>query len=251
VAAALADELKLPLPALPWHAHRDRLVELATTLALAAGTLGKIARDLALHAQTEVGELEEPPGHGRGGSSSMPHKRNPVAAAVALAAAARAPGLAATMLAAMVQEDERGLGGWQAEWETLPELARVVGGALVHLTDAMGGLRVDAARMATNLEATRGLVYAEQVEMALAARTGRASARRLVEAACDRARSEALHLREVLAADAEVARHLKAAELEALFDARRALGVAERFVDRVLVGGSVPGEHGRKRESPR
>jgi 3-carboxy-cis,cis-muconate cycloisomerase len=184
VAAALAEELKLPLPDLPWHAHRDRLAEVATTLGLLAGTLGKLARDVALHTQTEVAEVFEPAGEGRGGSSSMAHKRNPISSAVVLAAAARVPGLVATMLGAMVQEDERGLGGWQAEWETLPEL---VGGALHHVTDTMAGLRVDVARMAANLDATRGLVLAEAAEVALAPRTGRAAARRTVEAACRRA----------------------------------------------------------------
>ena len=110
VAAGVALELKLPLPELPWHAQRDRVAEVVTTLGLCAGTLGKIARDVSLHSQTEVAELFEPEAEGRGGSSSLPHKRNPVASAAALAAATRVPGLVASALAAMVQEDERGLG---------------------------------------------------------------------------------------------------------------------------------------------
>ena len=115
---------KLSVPVLPWHAHRDRLAGLACALGVATGTLGKIARDLALLAQTEVAEAHERPADA-GGSSTMPHKRNPVRAAVALAAAVRAPGLVATMLSAMPQEHERGLGGWQAEWDALPELVGV------------------------------------------------------------------------------------------------------------------------------
>ena len=107
---------------MPWHSHRDRMAEIATTLGLLTGTLGKIARDISLHTQTEIGELREPAQAGRGISSTMPHKRNPVAAAVILSAATRVPGLVSTMLSAMVQEDERGLGGWHAEWETLPEI---------------------------------------------------------------------------------------------------------------------------------
>jgi 3-carboxy-cis,cis-muconate cycloisomerase len=234
VAAELADDLNLSLPDVAWHAHRDRLAEVATTLGLAAGTLGKIARDVALHAQTEVGELAEPEGEGRGGSSTLPHKQNPVASAVALAAATRIPGLVASMLAAMVQEDERGLGGWHAEWEVLPEIVSLFGGALHHVTEAAAGLRVDAARMEANLEATRGLVFAEAVQMALAVRTGRAAAQRLVESACARARAEGRHLRDVLAADPEAARLLRGDELQQLFDPRRGLGVAEALVDRVL-----------------
>jgi 3-carboxy-cis,cis-muconate cycloisomerase len=234
VAAALAEELELPLPDLPWHAHRDRMAEVATTLGLCTGSLGKIARDLSLHAQTEIGELAEPGAPGRGGSSTMPHKRNPVASAVVLAAAGRVPGLVATMLGAMVQEEERGLGGWHAEWETLPELVGLCGGALHHLTDAVAGLRVDTTRMAANLEATGGLIYAEAVQMALAEATGRGQAQRLVAAACDRARAEGRHLRDVLAADTGVTEHLAPADLARLFDPRKSLGVADSLIDRVL-----------------
>ena len=234
VAKALSEELELPLPDLPWHAHRDRPAEVATALGLLAGTLGKIARDVALHAQTEIAELGEPLAEGRGGSSSMPHKQNPVSSAVTLAAATRVPGLVAAMLAAMVQEDERGLGGWHVEWETLPEIVTLVGGALEHMMRVMEGLRVDAARMSANLEASRGLVFAEAAETALAARVGRAEARRLVEAACRRVQAQGFHLREALAADPEIARQLPPVELAGLFDARRQLGVADRLIDRAL-----------------
>jgi 3-carboxy-cis,cis-muconate cycloisomerase len=234
VAAALAEDLRLGLPDVPWHSHRDRVAEVATTLGLLAGTLGKIARDLALHAQTEVAEAFEPTAEGRGGSSTMPHKRNPVAAAVALAAAARVPGLVSSLLGAMVQEHERGLGGWPAEWETLPDLVGLCGGALHHLTEALCGLRVDVARMAANLEATEGLVYAEAAQMALAVHTGRAEARRIVEAACERARTEERHLHDVLADDPQARAHLPPAELDRLFDARWQHGQAEALIDRVL-----------------
>jgi 3-carboxy-cis,cis-muconate cycloisomerase len=234
VASALANELRLPLPDVAWHTQRDRVALVATTFGILVGTLGKIARDLALHAQTDVGELGEPLADGRGGSSTMPHKRNPVAAAVALAAATRAPGLVATMLAAMVQEDERGLGGWHAEWETLPELVSLAAGALHHLADAVAGLRVDPARMAANLEMSRGLVFAEAVQMAVAEKTGRPLAQRLLEAASSRAQAESRPLREVLAADPTVARHVSPEELDRLFDVRRYVAAAEPLVDRVL-----------------
>jgi 3-carboxy-cis,cis-muconate cycloisomerase len=234
VAAALAADLRLPLPDIAWHSHRDRLAEVATTFGLLAGSLGKIARDVALHSQTEVAELSEPVAEGRGGSSTMPHKQNPVSAAVVLAAAARAPGLVATMLGAMIQEDERGLGGWHAEWETLPELVSLTAGALHHLTETMAGLRVDPARMAANLEATGGLVFAEAVQMAVAEKTGRAAAQRLLEAACRRAQAERRHLREVLADDPTVGRHVSPEELERLLDPGRYIAPADALVERVL-----------------
>ena len=132
MAHALASELEVRRSQLPWHAHRDRLAEVATTLGLLVGTLGKIARDISLMSQTEVGEALEPSAPGRGGSSTLPHKRNPVGCAVVLAAAIRVPALVSTMLAAMVQEHERGLGGWHAEWETLPEICLLAAGALSH-----------------------------------------------------------------------------------------------------------------------
>src|SRR4029077_3069882 len=122
VAAALARDFTLELPELPWHSHRDRLAEVAPSLGLLVGSLGKIARDISLMSQTEIDEVVEPSGPGRGGSSTMPHKRNPVGSAVILAAALRVPALVSTVLTAMVQEHERGMGGWHAEWETLPEI---------------------------------------------------------------------------------------------------------------------------------
>jgi 3-carboxy-cis,cis-muconate cycloisomerase len=234
VAQVLARELGLPLPAAPWHAHRDRLAEVATFLGLLAGTLGKIGRDLSLLAQTEVAEAFEPAAEGRGGSSAMPHKRNPVAAAVLLAAAARAPGLVATMLAAMVQEHERGLGGWHAEWETLPELCTLVAGAVAVAAEAIAGLEVDAARMRANLDASRGQIFSEAAAMALAARIGRPQAREVVERASRRAATAGRPLREMLAEEPLAARHLTSAELDRIFDPAQGLGEATAFVDRVL-----------------
>lgn len=234
VADALGAELRLTVPNLPWHGHRDRVVEVATTLGLCTGTLGKIARDISLLSQTEVAEVFEPAVEGRGGSSTLPHKRNPVAAAIVLTAATRVPGLVSSMLTAMVQEQERGLGGWHAEWEVMPELIGLAGGALHHLTETMAGLEVDANRMRKNLDATNGLIFAEAVQMALGKVVGRMAAHELVEAACKRAEEKNRNLREVLADDAEVMRHLKAQDLERLFDARQYLGVSDGLIERVI-----------------
>jgi 3-carboxy-cis,cis-muconate cycloisomerase len=234
VAAALAGELELGLPDLPWHGQRDRFAELGALLGLITGTLGKIARDLSLLMQTEVGEAFEQAGAGRGGSSTMPHKRNPVTAAAVLAAAARAPGLVATLMAGMVQEHERGLGGWHAEWIVLPELVILTAGALDQTADAIAGLELDPARMRANLELTNGLVMAEAVTMALGAALGRLEAHHLVEAACRRAVAERRHLRDVLADEPAIATRLDAAALDRLFDPTGYLGVADSFIDRVL-----------------
>jgi 3-carboxy-cis,cis-muconate cycloisomerase len=240
VAAALAKALGLDLPDLPWHGHRDRLVDVAAALGLLVGVLGKMARDLSLLMQTEVAEAFEPAGQGRGGSSTMPHKRNPIACAVALAAAARVPNLVATLLAAMPQEQERGLGGWHAEWETLPEIFLLAAGALHHMADAIAGLAIDATRMRANIDATRGLVMAEAVTMALAERIGKHEAHDLVESACRRALAEGAHLRDVLARDPTVMAQLTPAALDRLFAPESYLGMAERFVQRVLAARTPP-----------
>jgi 3-carboxy-cis,cis-muconate cycloisomerase len=234
VAEGLAAELRLGLPAMPWHSQRDRIAEVATTLGLCIGSLGKMARDISLHMQTEIAEVLEPAGEGRGGSSTMPHKRNPVSAAVVLSAATRVPGLVSTMLSAMVQEDERGLGNWQAEWETLPEIFRLTAGALHQMATIVPHLEVDTARMKRNLEATQGLMFSEGVAVAMASHIGKSSARKLVEAASLEARKSGKHLREVLAQDRTVSDHLTAAELDRLFEPENYLGIAEELVDRVI-----------------
>jgi 3-carboxy-cis,cis-muconate cycloisomerase len=234
VADALAKELKLALPSVAWHSQRDRFAELATTMGLLTGTLGKIARDISLHGQTEIGELREAAAGGRGGSSSMPHKQNPVSCAVILAAAVRVPGLVSTMLSAMVQEDERGLGGWHAEWETLPDILRLSAGGLHHLGVALPGLEVDAKRMENNLEITRGLIYAEAVTIALAAKIGKKEARQVVEQACAKTNSSQEHLRDVLLKTQREGELFSAEEISRLFDARTQLGNSNAAIDLVL-----------------
>ena len=234
VSEALAEELQLALPDQPWHTQRDRLVEFASLLGLIAGSLGKLGRDLSLLMQTDVAEVFEPSAAGKGGSSTMPHKRNPVGAAVLIAAATRAPGLVATLFAAMPQEHERSLGLWHAEWQTLPELCGLVSGALQQALLAVPGLEVDVARMRSNLELTRGLVLAEAVSIALAQRIGRDTAHHLIEQCCRQAIAEQRHLREVLGEQAEVCAQLSAAELDRLLDPGHYLGQAQRWVARAL-----------------
>ena len=234
VADKLAQELDLPLPDAPWHTHRDRIAEAASVFAILAGTCGKIARDLQLMMQTDVAEAFEPSGEGRGGSSTMPHKRNPVAAATALAAATMAPGLAATIFAAQVQDHERSAGPWHAEWPTLPMLLLVTSGALAATVDIAEGLEVDAARMRVNLEATHGLIMAEAVTMALAETIGKSEAHHLIEAASKKAVADKKHLHDVLANDPKVAAHLSADRLTKLFEPMAYQGVSQALIDRLL-----------------
>lgn len=234
VTTALAAELRLRTPAIPWHTQRDRFCEVATTLGLLVATLGKFARDLSLLSQSEVGEAFEPAAAGRGGSSTLPHKRNPVSAAIALSAAIRVPNLVATMLAAAVQEHERGLGNWPAEWESLPQILLLAAGALDATAHAIEGLDVDAARMRANLDLLRGLPLAEAVQMALAPALGRDVAHAIVSAASRAAAAQGRHLRDVLAGDARVTAVLDATALDALFDPAGYLGSTQRYIDAVL-----------------
>ncbi len=234
VAEKLAQELDLPLPDAPWHTHRDRFAEAASVLAIIAGTCGKIARDVSLLMQTDVGEAFEPSGEGRGGSSTMPHKRNPVAAASALGAATMAPGLAATMFAAQVQDHERSAGPWHAEWPTLPSLLLVTSGALAAIVDIAEGLEVDVARMRANLDTTRGLIMAESVTFALAEKLGKSEAHHLVEAASKKAVAEKKALHDVLAGDPRVTQQLDAKRLADLFEPMSYQGVSQAMIDRLL-----------------
>jgi 3-carboxy-cis,cis-muconate cycloisomerase len=234
VAEALAGELGLTLPALPWHTQRDRVTETGTVLGLLIASYGKLARDISLLMQNEISEVCEPSAQDRGGSSSMPQKRNPVGCAIALAAAVRAPGLVSTLLSAAVQEHERGLGGWHAEWEPLPELFRCAAAASHALADVLEGLHVDTARMRANLERSAGQAFAEQVALALAEHLGKAAAHALVRTLSQQAQQAGRHLREELGASAEVRAHLDEAALDALFDPAQALGSARNFVDRAL-----------------
>jgi 3-carboxy-cis,cis-muconate cycloisomerase len=245
VSNKLAVELKLPLPDAPWHSHRDRLGDVASAFAILAGTCGKIARDVSLLMQTEIGEVSEPAAAGRGGSSTMPHKRNPVACAAALACAQIAPHLAASILSAEIQEHERSAGNWAAEWPTFPALALVTSGALSSVVDIAEGLQVDAERMRDNLDITRGLIMAEAVSMKLAEKIGKAEAHKLVEDASKKAAAGKRELKDILLADKAVTAKMKAAEIEKLFDPKNYIGVAQIFIDRLLAA-TKAGKKSRK-----
>ncbi|MED7668819.1 3-carboxy-cis,cis-muconate cycloisomerase [Pseudomonas moraviensis subsp. stanleyae] len=234
IAEALAEELQLTLPEQPWHTQRDRIVEFGAVLGLIAGSLGKFGRDISLLMQTEAAEVFEPAAPGKGGSSTMPHKRNPVGAAVLIGAATRVPGLVSTLFSAMPQEHERSLGLWHAEWETLPEICCLVSGSLQQARLLADGLEVDAARMARNLELTQGLVLAEAVSIVLAQRVGRDTAHHLLEQCCKRAVAEQRHLRAVLADEPQVTAELSGAELDDLLDPAHYLGQAQGWVERAV-----------------
>ncbi len=183
VRAALATELQLQNADAPWHAHRDRLAAVICGCGIYTGSLAKMARDVSLLMQGEVGEVAEPGGDGRGGSSTMPHKRNPTGCSLTLAAAHRVPGLVAGFLFGMAQEHERGAGGWQAEWATIARVIEDTGLALASMTEVAEGLTVDASRMRANLDATGGLIFAERAMMLLGPRMGRDAAHKLLEEA--------------------------------------------------------------------
>lgn len=186
-----------------WHSHRDEFLAFASSIAILVGAIGKIARDVALLSQAEVGEmLESAPQKGVGGSSAMPHKRNPVSCLQAIAAATRAPGLMATLLHAAGQEHERAIGGWQGELATFPELVDLLGSAIDALERIAGGLVVNAARMRENLDALQGLVFSERLSRVLMQTMDRASAQSQVDDWCTKAVASGRNLKEVAAAAA-------------------------------------------------
>jgi 3-carboxy-cis,cis-muconate cycloisomerase len=233
VAAGIASRLGLADPGLPWHTVRVRPARLASACAIALGVLGKLGRDVVLLAQTEVAEVHEG-GEGRGGSSTMPHKRNPVGAVGLVACAARAPGLAATVLGAMGHEHERAAGAWQAEWETLPELLRLTGSAAAIARKLLDGLEVDFAKMREDMDLTGGLVMSESVAAALAPSLGRADAQELVEDAAKRAVRDGRPFRDVLLELPEVAEGPGADGLDAALDPAGYLGMTGELIDRAL-----------------
>ena len=239
VMEALAAELGLAAPVVPWHVCRDAVTEAVGFLGLLCGSLAKIATDIILLAQTEVGEVAEPYVHGRGQSSTMPQKRNPIASEYILAASRNVQAQVIVMQGAMAQDHERATGPWQAEALALPQAFVLTHGALLHARAIAEGLVVDAERMRANLDISRGLIVSEAVMMGLAPVLGRGEAHHIVKHACDLALAERISLADALERDPAVASRLDRAAIESLIDPRNYLGAAGTFVDRFLAAASA------------
>ena len=234
VAETMSKILNLSTPSVSWHTQRDRIVEMATTLGILSGTLGKIAKDVVLMMQTEVAEVFEGAAEGKGGSSTMPHKRNPVTSTAIIANAQRVPNLVATMLSSMGHEHERSAGIWHSEWAVLPEIVMLTAGSLERCIELIGSLEVDSARMLQNIETTNGLIFAENVSLALAVKIGKADAHHLVEQACKTAVVEKKHLKDILEKNEIVNQNIPPSVLNDLFDPKNSIGLSEALIDNVL-----------------
>lgn len=251
VAEQLARELALQCPDAPWHTHRDRLAELVCAFGVMTGSLAKIARDISLMMQGEVGEAAESDSAGRGGSSTMPHKRNPIGCAITIAAGHRVPGLVSSYLSSMVQEHERSVGGIQSEWSTITAIVQSIGVAAASIAEIASGLTVDPERMTQNIAATQGTIFAEKAVMLLTAKIGRESAHRLLEQASRQAALEKRSLAKILAEMPDVTKHLDRDSLRQLDDPQNYLGSAEVLRQRLVhsssespVSKSAPGKSG-------
>jgi 3-carboxy-cis,cis-muconate cycloisomerase len=230
--------------AAPWHTQRDQLAMLICACGVLTGSLGKMARDISLLMQHEVGEASEPGGDGRGGSSTMPNKRNPTACSLTLAAAHRVPGLVASFLSAMLQEHERGVGGWQAEWPIIAAAVQSTGVAIASMAEVAEGLSVDVQKMRLNIDNTNGTIFAERAMMLLGAKLGRDVAHKVVEAAVRKSVKEGRHLAAVLAETPEVTAHFSHADLKHLETPEEYLGSAEAF-RKALASGADREDAGR------
>lgn len=234
VLGEFARELGLAEPTVPWHADRTSIAEVGGALSLVAGALGKIALDVILMAQTEVGEVAEPAGAGRGGSSTLPHKRNPVLSVTAAANARRVQALAQTLYGAMVGEHERAAGAWHSEWEALSSALALTGGTAAAVREVTEGLEVHPEKMRQNLDETGGMLLAENVTTVVADRLGRLEAHELVREAARRAAEGGEPLREELLAEPILRERLSAAEIDAALDPAGYLGSVGTFIERAL-----------------
>jgi 3-carboxy-cis,cis-muconate cycloisomerase len=231
---ALCEELGLGVPVSTWHVARDGFAEAINFLALVTGSLGKVALDIMMMASTEFGEVYEPFVKGRGASSTMPQKRNPISSELMLAASKGVRQHAGLMLDAMVQDFERATGPWHAEWMAIPESFVLTAGSLNQAKFALGGLIVDEKKMADNLDISRGLIVAEAVMMGLAPDLGRQEAHDVVYDACRVANDKGMTLADALSADSRVSARIDRATIERLTSPKNYLGLAPEMVDRVL-----------------
>jgi 3-carboxy-cis,cis-muconate cycloisomerase len=236
IVQALAKELDLALPEAPWHTQRDRLAAVVCSCGIYTGSVAKMAKDVSLLMQGEVAEAFEPGGDGRGGSSTMPHKHNPIACSLALAAGGRIPGLVANYLFGMAQEHERAVGGWHAESATIAQVVQNTGLAVTSMAEVAAGLEVDDGRMRENIEKTCGVVFAERAMILLGASLGRDIAHELLEDAVQQSMQEKKKLTEILAAIPQVTNVLSASEIQNLDDPKEYLGAAEVFRKQLLAG---------------
>jgi 3-carboxy-cis,cis-muconate cycloisomerase len=234
VSRILAGKLGLVLPEASWHTHRDRWASLICACGVLTGSLGKMARDISLLMQNEVDEAAEPGGDGRGGSSTMPHKRNPIACSLTLAAAHRVPGLVASYLSAMVQEHERAVGGWQAEWPIMSQVIAATGLALASMAEVAEGLSLNVHNMRANIEKTNGAIFAERAMILLGSKLGRDTAHKILETATKKCIAENRHLADVLAEIPEVTNLLDQATLDELEVPEKYLGSADQFRQALL-----------------
>jgi len=234
VVRGLATDLDLPEPVVPWHTARARVVELATVLGIAAGVAGKVALDVVLLAQTEVAEVTERAAPGRGASSTLPQKHNPVEAIEILAAVRSINAQVAGLQSAMLAEHERAAGAWQAEWPALAETLRFAGGAVSRLASLLTGLQVDPERMRRNLDQSGGSIMAEHVVMMLGERIDRVMARALVDTAVTTATSTGRTFADVLRQDKTINAHVNENELALALEPGRYLGVSDALIDRAL-----------------
>ena len=234
VQAALCEELGLGVPVATWHVARDGFAETVNFLGLVTGSLGKIALDIMIMASTEFSEIYEPFVKGRGASSTMPQKRNPISSELMLAAAKAVRAHAGLMGDAMVQDFERATGPWHAEWIAIPESFVLTAGSLHQAKFALSGLVVDESRMADNLDSSRGLIVAEAVMMGLAPQLGRQEAHDVVYDACRLANEKGLTLADALSADERIASRIDRDTIDRLTSPKNYLGLAPEMVDRVL-----------------
>jgi 3-carboxy-cis,cis-muconate cycloisomerase len=234
VLKSMSIQLDLKNAPITWHTQRNNLVLLATFLGILNTNLGTIGKNISLLMQNEIGEVFEGAVAGKGGSSAMPHKRNPVTSVFMLSIAQRTPALVSTMLSSALHTHERAAGEWHSEWAVLKELVKLSMSNLHHANDLISHLEVDEARMLQNLEWTKGLIFAEDITAALAPKMGKDVAHAFVEKACKRATHQQIHLKEYLLASTDIENYISKEVINQCFNPKNAIGLSSVFVDHVL-----------------